>query len=132
MDILEKVEQTRREIAKTFADNPYLIIHVDMDKTLTMETCWTIEECYNVKPNIQMVKAVNTIAQRDVVIIYTARQNHLIPATIDWLNKYNVRYDAISNIKRPTCLYIDDKSFNPFDMRNCILKNKSHKAWQKG
>jgi len=83
---------------------------IDMDGTLTQGICWTEEDCLHAEPRQEVIDKVNSL--RGVwVIIYTARRDNLIPATIKWLRKHNVRYHAISNIKIPACVgYIDDKA----------------------
>ena len=135
MDIYERVEQVREVHAERLGavDTSfiYLFLHIDVDKTLTLETCFTPQQCLDAEPRHQMIEVVNKLAQRDVIIIYTARQDRLIPATLQWLRHWHVRYDAISNEKRPSDLVIDDKSFNPFEDGNCVVKNKTHLAWQK-
>lgn len=128
MDIIEKVEQVRKQTVETFGGNPYLIIHVDLDKTLTMDTCWTEEDCLNARPNKRMVEVVKRLSRRDVVIIYTARHDGLFGASNIWLKKQGIRC-PLSNNKEPTSLYIDDKSFNPFENGNTVLKNKQYRVW---
>lgn len=129
MDIMQFFEKRRKEVAATFASNPYMIIHVDLDCTLTLETCWTPEDCLNAEPNPQMIRAINALATNNVVIIYTARQDHLLEASVKWLRKVGVRFDAISNNKQASCCYIDDRSFNPFLEGHSVIKT-DHKAWQ--
>ena len=114
-----KIEQKRRGVARRMGTNKldevFLFIQVDMDKTLTKDTAWNAADVLNAEPNYEMIAAVNSFGRRDVIIIYTARQDDLIPATLKWLRMHSVRYDAISNIKRAAHILIDDKSFNPFD-----------------
>ena len=136
MDIYERVEQVREAQAERMGIveptyHNFLFLHIDVDKTLTLETCFTPQQCLDAEPRHQMIEVINRLAQKDVIIIYTARQDRLIPATLQWLRHWHVRYDAISNEKRPSDLVIDDKSFNPFEDGNCVVKNKTHKAWQK-
>ena len=86
------------------------VLLVDMDDTLTKGTCWTPEDCLNAEPRQEVIDKVNSLTNV-WVIVYTARRDELIPATIKWLRKHNVRYQAISNIKIPACVgYLDDKS----------------------
>ncbi len=83
---------------------------VDCDGTLTKSVCFTPEECENAEPRQDVIDKVNSLGCV-WVIIYTARRDELIPATIRWLRKHNVRYHAISNIKIPSCVgYIDDNA----------------------
>lgn len=84
---------------------------IDMDGTLTREVCWTEKECLNATPRQEVIDKVNSLAGRYWILIWTARQDELIPATIKWLRKHNVYYHAISNIKIPAGAgYVDDKA----------------------
>ena len=82
---------------------------VDCDGTLTSSMCWTPEECLEAEPRKEVIDRVNSL-KGVWIIIYTARADELIPATIKWLCKYNVKYHAISNQKIPADYYIDDKN----------------------
>lgn len=83
---------------------------IDCDGTLTKSVCWTPEDCLNAEPRQDVIDKVNSLGCV-WIIVYTARRDELIPATIKWLRKHNVRYHAISNIKIPSCVgYIDDNS----------------------
>jgi uncharacterized HAD superfamily protein len=82
---------------------------IDMDGTLTNSVCWTPEECLNAEPNQEMIDKVNSL--RNVyIIINTARVDSIIPATIQWLRKHNVKYHGINNQKIPATYYVDDKN----------------------
>lgn len=83
---------------------------IDMDGTLTKDVCFTEEECEHAEPRQEVIDKVNSL--RNVwIIIYTARRDELIPASIRWLRRHNVCYHAISNIKIPSCVgYVDDNS----------------------
>ncbi len=88
------------KVAKVFA--------IDMDDTLTKTTCWTPEDCLNAEPRQEVIDKVNSL--KDYIIINTARADHLIPATIKWLRKHNVKYYGINNQKIPATYYVDDKN----------------------
>lgn len=90
---------------------------VDIDGTLCKETCYTPEECLKATPIKEMVDKVNKVYLQGLVIIYTARREHLIPSTIKWLRKNEIDYHAISNHKIPGDLYIDNKAFKPEDFK---------------
>ncbi len=81
---------------------------IDMDDTLTKCTCWTPEQCLEAEPNQEVIDKVNSL--NDYIIINTARADELIPATIKWLRKHNVKYHGINNQKIPLSYYVDDKS----------------------
>jgi hypothetical protein len=42
----------------------------------------------------------------------------LIPATLEWLRRNNVQYQAFSNKKASADIYIDDKNIKPEEMKN--------------
>lgn len=98
----------------------HLVIGVDMDGTLTQKVCWSEAECESALPNLAVVAKVNALRKRHYVIIYTARGDELIPATLRWLRKHDVYFIGISNHKQPMDMYLDDRSFNP-----CITGNKA-------
>ena len=81
---------------------------IDVDGTLTKSVCWTPEECLDAQPRQEVIDAVNSL-QCVWIIINTARRDELMPATIRWLRKHNVRYHAICNQKIPADYYVDDR-----------------------
>ena len=85
-------------------------IGVDLDNTLCEGKHWeTYEEAINAIPKTEMIKYVNEVYYKnDFVIIYTARQNWLMSATFEWLDKNNVKYHAVMNKKCPLDVLIDD------------------------
>ena len=83
------------------------IINMDLDGTLTKEVCWTPSECLKAAPNLKEIALVNKLHEKKFIIIYTARRDFLIEASLTWLRKHNVRFHAISNNKIPG-YYIDD------------------------
>ncbi len=89
------------------------ILAFDMDGCLTKETCWTPKDCLNATPNMKVVELARKLDMGNIIIIYTARRDNLIPATLQWLRKHGVPFFAISNNKMYADVYIDDKAFNP-------------------
>lgn len=85
------------------------LIMVDMDGTLCIEQAFSPEVCESATPVKEMIDKVNKCYIDNIIIIYTARRDELIPKTLEWLRRNNVRYHAISNIKVPGDVYIDDK-----------------------
>lgn len=77
------------------------LLLVDVDEHLTIEDCFTVEECQNATPNKAWVDWVNKHYEEDFIIIYTARRNHLTEVTKDWLYKNKVRYHVYDNTKIP-------------------------------
>mgnify|MGYP001432733621 CR=1 FL=1 len=87
------------------------IIGVDVDGTLCEGDKWeNADECRKAKPIPKMIEWVNKMYRNEYIIIYTARQNWLMEATLDWLDINNVHYHAISNKKIPLNELIDDKA----------------------
>jgi len=93
--------------------NGVKILAVDVDGTLAqLPECYTEEECLNAKPNITVVNHVNNYDRSWFVVAYTARVDKLLPATVQWLRKHNIRFDAISNNKMVATRYLDDKFYS--------------------
>lgn len=86
-----------------------MIIGIDIDGTLCKEICWTQEECLNATPRLGVIKKVGYLYIYNFIIIYTARRDHLIAATMKWLRLNDVPYHAISNKKIGLDMLIDDK-----------------------
>lgn len=92
-----------------------LVIAVDCDGTLCEEVCWTVQECENATPKQNIIDLINEHADKHYVIVHTARTDDLIPATLKWLRKHGVKFQAISNNKLAADIYIDDLSFRPHE-----------------
>ena|SRR3990167_5613104 len=103
------------------------IINIDVDNTLTNETCYTVEDCLKATPKENIVSAVNKLYEEDFIIIYTARRDHLIPATLEWLRRNNVRWHAFSNLKIPSDQYIDDLALHIDDIGRLLNGTRSGK-----
>ena len=86
------------------------LIAVDLDGTLTLSEAWTEEECLNAPPNRQNIRKLNELAKDNFIIIFTARKDEFISATLEWLREHGVRFDAISNRKTPADIYIDSRA----------------------
>lgn len=86
------------------------IVCIDMDKTLCNEVCFTPQECLDATPQEWVIETVAEAYKTGFIVIYTARVDELIPATLEWLRRNNVRYHAISNLKIPAAIYLDDKA----------------------
>lgn len=92
------------------------IILVDMDGTLSQGICWTPKECLAAKPNLKIIKKVNKLASEGFLIIWTARRDNLIPATLEWCRRNGVHFQAISNNKSAGDLIVDDIAINVRDL----------------
>lgn len=91
-------------------------IGVDCDGTLCKESCWTPEEVLKATPRKEVIEKVNKLAESNFIVIYTARREHLIPATLQWLRKHGVNFNAISIDKTPCDWYVDDCAIRPEEL----------------
>lgn len=89
-------------------------IGIDLDNTLCVGKHWSSpEKALKARPIKEMIDYSNQYYRDDFVIIYTARQNFLMSATFEWLDRNNVKYHAVMNKKCPLDLLIDDKAIWP-------------------
>ena len=51
-------------------------------------------------------------------------------ATVAWLEKYGVRYDALRFRKMPADLYIDDRAFNPTKLAESFAKYQKSETYR--
>jgi uncharacterized HAD superfamily protein len=94
---------------------PY-IIAVDVDGTLTEDVCWTEDECRNARISavgLEVAAKVREAYKTNWIVINTARRDHLIPVTMQWLRLHDIPFHSISNHKIPANFYIDDRAINP-------------------
>jgi hypothetical protein len=106
---------------------------VDLDRTLTKESCWTLDQCLKAEPRKDVVELVNTLYRSGhIIIIWTARREFLRPVTEYWLKTNNVFYHAVQMGKMGADAYIDDKAINAINYDNLlkgiqeIIKQPSH------
>lgn len=74
---------------------------VDVDGTLTKNVAWTPQEALQAIPNKKMINYINKLYLEDFIVIRTARRHEMYASTIEWLNKNNVRYHAVSFDNQP-------------------------------
>lgn len=86
------------------------VICVDLDGVICTGETWTPEGCLLAVPNREIIESVQRAYMRAFIVIYTARRDELIPATLEWLRRNNVRYHAFSNQKIGAEIYVDDKN----------------------
>mgnify|MGYP001617860987 FL=1 len=91
------------------------VIAVDMDGTISRGVCWTPSEVLKAKPNKAVIEKVNKLYQENFIILYTARRDELIPATLEWCRRNNVLWHGWSNKKIGAEVYLDDKALNVKD-----------------
>jgi hypothetical protein len=101
------------------------IIAVDCDNTLTNEICYTPEECLKATPKDSVIEKIAKLYNYNFVIIYTARRDNLIPSTLEWLRRNNIRYHALSNLKIPSDYYIDDLAIALTDIDKLISNEET-------
>lgn len=97
------------------------LINIDFDGTLCNEICWTPEMVLSATPKEDVIKKVNELYMDHYIVIYTARQDHLIQSSLEWLRRNNVRWHSWSNLKIPTDVgYLDDKSLKLDDIHTLL------------
>lgn len=92
------------------------VILCDMDGTLCTGVCWTPEQCLKATPVPSVIRKVNEMAKEGFLIVWTARRDHLIPATMEWCRKNGIHFQAISNNKTASDVIIDDTAINVKDL----------------
>jgi uncharacterized HAD superfamily protein len=92
------------------------IVLVDVDGTLCTGVCWTAKECLNAKPRKDIIEKVNKLFKENLILIHTARQEDLLPATLQWLRKHGVMFHGWATGKKPADLYIDDHAIRPEEL----------------
>ena len=93
--------------------NEMKVICVDLDGTLCSGECWTPKQCQEAESIKENIEKLRKIADKHIIIIYTARSDKLMSATFAWLHRNGIPFRAVSNNKVGADLYIDDKSINP-------------------
>ena len=88
------------------------VYSIDIDGTLTVNTCWTGEEAEKAEPNQAMIDKVNELYMHNFIVIHTARRHELYHPTIKWLDKHGVRYHAVRFEKMPSNVIIDLDAIN--------------------
>jgi len=86
------------------------VILVDFDGVLSTGEAWTPEDCEKAEPIEENIKKVNELAKYNFIVVYTARRDELIYASLKWLKRHGVEFDAISNNKTAANYYVDDKN----------------------
>lgn len=92
------------------------LILIDFDGVLSKGECWTPEECLKAEPIQKNIDKVNKLSRGNFIVVWTARTDNLIEASIRWLREHNVQFDAISNKKPGASYYVDDKSVSLDDI----------------
>ena len=121
MAIEEAIDQvtylvTLKEQSKISARKGKQFIMVDVCGTLCYGECWTEMEVLLAEPRLDIIEKVNELFKKNFIVIYTARKDELLTATLEWLEKHEVQYHAISNRKLGADLYIDDKATRPEEL----------------
>lgn len=98
------------------------LIGIDIDNTLTNETCWTVEDCLKATPKQDVIDKVNELYGSNCIIIYTARVEELRTATEYWLKAHKVHYNALRMDKLSCDVLLDDRTVNSLEELNKWLK----------
>lgn len=77
------------------------VYSIDVDGTLTLDSCWTDDEVLNAKPNKEAIEKVNELYQHNFIVLHTARRHELYYPTVLWAEKHGVRYHAVRFEKMP-------------------------------
>lgn len=93
------------------------VLCIDMDGTLAKGVAWKPSDIARMKVDRKVAVWVEKKYQSNYIIIHTARRDNLIPETLKWLRVNNIRYHAISNLKSPADLYLDDKAKHPRSLK---------------
>lgn len=94
------------------------VVAVDLDKTLTKEGRWFVEDEEIVPDEETIEKVMNQVyKQGHVLIIWTARPWNVAEETVAWLRKHSVRFHGLQMEKGSADVYIDDKALNVEDFR---------------
>lgn len=86
------------------------VICIDLDGVICHGETWTPKGCLDALPDEKVIEAVRKTYLSAFIVVYTARRDELIPATLEWLRRNNVRYHAFSNQKIGAEVYVDDKN----------------------
>jgi len=92
------------------------IVAIDLDGTLCEGEVFVPEQVMSAVPIKKRIETVNALHKKNFIIIYTARRDELIPETLKWLKKHNVRFHAFSNNKMPADVYYDDHAINATEL----------------
>ena len=97
------------------------VIGIDFDGVLCTGDCYTEKGVECAKPIQENIDFVNELSKTNFIVIWTARRDHLVPATLRWLRNHNVIFHAFSNNKTPLDIFLDDRAYRP-DEKSKILR----------
>lgn len=113
-----------RNYWKTIFKKDELIIAFDIDGTLCtpIKSSKSKEEINNCKPYKNIINIIKNLKERGVtILIFTHRSNTLKKETEKWLNKHKIPYDHLIMEKPKYDLYLDDKSYPPYEFLNAKM-----------
>ena len=88
------------------------VYSVDLDNTLSVGSAWTCDECETLEPRLDVIEKINELAERNFIVIHTARRHGLYQSTIKWLEKNGVKYHAVRFEKMPCDQIFDLDAIN--------------------
>jgi uncharacterized HAD superfamily protein len=104
--------------------NALQVLGCDMDGTLCTGDCYTPEEAEKAVPRNDIIDKINELSKHNFIVIWTARRDFMIPATLKWLRKNGVTFHAISNNKTPFDCFCDDRAIRPNELDKLIKGEK--------
>jgi len=105
-----------------------VIIGVDLDGVIAKDNGggWTSDYYSSCKPNTEVIDLMKKLSNNGhKIIIYTSRlSNEVKKVTVEWLQKYDVPYDAIHFDKPLYDYMVDDHSITLDELKNMVLKDE--------
>ena len=101
---------------------------MDLDGVITKDngSGWTSDFYSSCNPNTEVIGLMRKLSNNGhKIIIYTSRfSNEVKKVTVEWLQKYDVPYDAIHFDKPLYDYMVDDRSITIDELKNMVLKDE--------
>ena len=104
-----------------------MIIGIDLDGVIAKDNGgWTSDYYSSCKPDTNVIDLMKKLSNNGhKIIIYTSRlSNEVKKVTVEWLQKYDVPYDAIHFDKPLYDYMVDDRSITIDELKNMVLKDE--------
>ena len=104
-----------------------MIIGIDLDGVIAKDNGgWTSDYYSSCKPDTDVINLMKKLSNNGhKIIIYTSRlSNEVKKVTVEWLQKYDVPYDAIHFDKPLYDYMVDDRSITIDELKNMVLKDE--------
>ena len=103
-----------------------MIIGIDLDGVIAKDNDggWTSDYYSSCKPNTEVVDLMKKLSNNGhKIIIYTSRlSNEVKKVTVEWLQKYDVPYDAIHFDKPLYDYMVDDRALSISQLKKLLSK----------